>query len=849
MRLGCKICKLGKGCATSKISGNGSPNPVVLFVGEAPGAEEDEQGIPFVGQSGKLLRRLADIGNDNGYEVRYTNLVRCRPHKNAAPEDWAIKACKPFLDQEILETNPRIIVPLGSTASAALVGNKQITKIRGRKIVKDGRIYFPMFHPAYILRNRNEEPTFISDMSVLFSGDLFDEAEVNVRTVSLNEAYEYLKDAKEFSFDIETTGFDPYSAEADILCIGFSKDGEEAICVDVRNTRWRRNDGCNFERETLQRILCSKIPKIAQNGKFDVNYIEAVTGIRVKNFNWDTRLMYYVLDENASHGLKNMVTQFLPKFSGYEQKLLPYLKSLGEDNDTTANYSTIPQPVLHEYCGTDALVTFKLKQQFEQELLEEQDLYLYYREIIHPVSEMLGEVEHRGCKVDLEAAQDLDERLKAGLAQVEEKLLQHEAVEKFNHKTKKIAEKLAQAEIVVAGFQKRLKPKDRKDNEEYAAARAERDLYKKQVKSRAEINFNSAEHKAELLYTHEKLGVKAYTETGKRSVSKKQIVHMDNDLARLLLERNRMATLRSRYAGDAVKAWVHDDGLVHTQFNFVDTGRLSSKNPNLQQMPRESTAREFEVKRNFVSKFENGVIISADYSQIELRIFGVLAECQAFLDIFATDGDIHQMVADELSEMLGRDFFDNLKIKPRDAAKTVNFGIIYGETEKGMSDTHGWPIDKCTTMLQRYMKRYPEIRDYRRAIKQELEHFGFVKSPLYARRRFPDYKKADRYEKFAMERQACNHPIQHAASALNTISGLRIRDHFRKSPPKGKLLTESHITIFIHDQIVIDTAPDEIDYVLEAVNTIMPHPDMPWLTVKTPVEVKLGTSFGEMETV
>jgi DNA polymerase-1 len=828
----CNRCNLHKECITNCLGGNGSEHPVVLFVGEAPGRNEDEQGRAFIGEAGKLLRGLVEEANINDWPVRFTNAVRCRPPNNKTPDLRHIEKCAPFLQAEIKRYQPRIVVPLGAVALKSLLNEGGITKVRGRKFIREGRVYLPTLHPAFILRNKDQEGILIDDILTVFNDSIFESKSAEVEVLTAHQVYDYLKDFSLFSFDIEATGLDPYSKKARTLCIAFSAEPHKAKLIEIPDTTGMNSPKIHAEFNDiiywLRKIFSLKSEVIIQNGKYDCSYLRSTLGIEVENWVWDTMLMSYALDERAEHGLKAMTSRFLPTYAGYEEEILQNLKTRKMVRTLAAQpmlgMADADPAIRNQYCGTDAVVTFLLFSILKTRL-ELEGMMTYYRDVLHPITETLMQIQQVGCKIDLDQAKSLSEQIISGLLAIESSIRSTPAGSAFL-----------------------------KDNEK--------------------INFNSKAHVSSLLFEYEELSSKKKTKTGKPETRKKTLALLQNPLANLLVERSGVAKLASTYSGAAVfgdevkgeSGWLRDDGMAHAEFNInTTTGRLSCNSPNLQNIPKKSTSKSYPIKNIFCSRFVNGLIGVADYKQIELRIFSVLANDQKFIDVFRAGGDPHGMVVEELNHVCKKDVSELVWEDYRSKAKTVNFGIIYGETSYGLYENNGETQTFWRKYLTDYFAAHPSVLKFRLAIIQELLTYGYVTSKFGARRHFPDFPKSGLGENELLEytlenedddfkpkvvwydlaaiRQAVNHPIQNPASTMNALAARRLQGEFKRRNWKSEVFS------LVHDSILFDLHPKEAEKAYPLIVSTMENTGLDWMTLDTPIDFSLGPSWGTAETI
>ena len=390
----CKLCETRTQVVPSVIA-EGSR---VMFIGEAPGAEEDKKGIPFVGEAGKILNEaLREVGIDRD-EISIANICNCRPPENRPPQPKEIEACSEFLDQEIRELKPELLVLLGNTPlKKFLKGVGGITRVRGKWF--DSEEYncklYPVFHPAYILRNPQEKSKLVNDLKQVknfLDGNLFTEEKIptdykvayNIK--QFDWIIDQLNQQELWSFDTETTGLD--FDKDDIFILTFSWQEATAVLIDLRLFEDKE-----YIWNKLKETFENNSKKVAQNGSFDIEFLLS-KDIVVKNYYCDTILCHYLLNENSNHGLEILAEEYTD-LRGYDQPLQQYILQNKIDN-----YSNIPPEILHPYALTDADVTLRCYNKMLPKIYEEGLDFVLFN-IMMPIQKILIQTEYQGISIDI----------------------------------------------------------------------------------------------------------------------------------------------------------------------------------------------------------------------------------------------------------------------------------------------------------------------------------------------------------------------------------------------------------------------------------------------------------------
>lgn len=401
-RVSCTKCRLHKTCRSIQIEGRGSAHPDVVFVGQAPGREEDERDKCFVGPAGQLLlQAISSFGLKPAY---LTNLVKCFPPSDRDPKADEISACKPYLDEELKRIKPKLVVLLGNIPLKGVLGLTGITNHSGRVVEKDGRRYFPLLHPSFILRYPHNQALFENHLKEL-KRELKGEEAKHEQTVkfTVKQARQFISTAAELTFDYETTGIDTHTT-GKVRCLGLS-DGKVGAWVDAQESGFR---------DLARDLLTGPKTKIAHNSVFERRCSKENFGVYPRHLKWDTYAMHFLLDENSSHALDVLAGKYLdaPAYDIYHQMV--------EEGHT---YATYPIEKIGPYCAKDALYTAKLAILFRK-MLKEQNLLTTYKHIMRPLTEVIARMEVRGTYLDLSWQKTLEKSLQAEMFILKEKFIQ-----------------------------------------------------------------------------------------------------------------------------------------------------------------------------------------------------------------------------------------------------------------------------------------------------------------------------------------------------------------------------------------------------------------------------------------
>jgi len=514
------------------------------------------------------------------------------------------------------------------------------------------------------------------------------------------------------------------------------------------------------------------ISKIGQNIKYDVLVLKWY-GIQVKGSLFDTMMAHYVIDPDTRHGMDILSENYL----GYKPVSITTL--IGPKGKNQGNMRDVEIEKIKEYAAEDADITLQLKAIFEPKLKQVESEKLI-NEIEHPLIYVLADMEFEGVKID------------------------HDTLREFSK----------QLETDIAGFEKT-------------------------VYEKAGVRFNIASPKqlGEVLFEKLMLDPKAKkTKTGQYQTGEDVLLSLaaKSDIVRDILDFRQLQKLKSTYV-DALPTMVNPKtGRVHTSYNqaVAATGRLSSVNPNLQNIPIR-TERGREVRKAFIPRDSGHSIVSADYSQIELRIIAEISKDPNMMQAFIDNLDIHTATAANVYGIA----LNEVTSEQRRNAKAVNFGIIYGQSAFGLSQNLGIPRKEAADIIEQYFAQFPGIKQYMTDTMNFARENGYVTTLMGRRRYLRDINSANATVRGFAERNAINAPIQGSAADMIKIAMINIHRELKAQKLDAKM------TMQVHDELVFDVPHDEI----ELIKPIIMHNMKTAIKTEVPIMVEIGTGLNWLE--
>ena len=567
------------------------------------------------------------------------------------------------------------------------------------------------------------------------------------------------------SFDLETTSLD--YIEAKIVGISLACDSKKAYYIPLLHEDQSKYKQLpkKFVLENLKPILeTHKIKKVGHNLKYDRNVLRNYD-IILNGIEHDSMLLSYVYDSTAiRHGLDNAAEKYL------SHKTIHYEDIAGKGVKQIP-FSKVDIETAAEYSCEDVLVSYELYNYLWAKVSKDENIIKVYKNIEMPLVPILSNIERNGVLVESKTLNKLSKELDSELKTIEKKCF-------------KITEK--------------------------------------------EFNLNSPKQLQEILYEDLKIPISKKTPTGKPSTDEDTLQYLSEsyDLPRLILDYRSLNKLKTGYTDKLPLQISKITGRVHTSYQqaITSTGRLSSTEPNLQNIPIKSTQGK-KIRNAFIAD-KGKKIFAADYSQIELRIMAHLSGDKNLLKAFKNKIDIHSFTA---SEIFGVDV-NKVSSEDRRSAKAINFGLIYGMSSFGLSKQLGISIPEAKDYMDIYFSRYPKIKSYMLEKKTFAKQHGYVETLLGRKLYLPEINSKQAQRRSYAERTAINAPVQGTAADIIKIAMIEIDKWLAEKKSKTKMIMQ------VHDELVFEISENDIDSEIEGIVNLMQN----CITLDLPLEVNFG---------
>ncbi len=556
---------------------------------------------------------------------------------------------------------------------------------------------------------------------------------------------------------------------AELVGIAFSWEAGKGFYIPFPEDR---NEAQELIEQLRPFVEAEHITKIGQNLKYDIKVL-AKYNIEVKGTLFDTMLAHYLINPDMRHNMDVLAETYL----NYTPVSITEL--IGKKGKNQLSFRQVPIDKQTEYAVEDADITFQLKEHFAPELTEAKTVSLF-KDIEIPLLRVLADMEVEGINLDKDFLQSLSEELDSDIKTLEQKI--------------------------------------------YTAAGEE-------------FNIASPKQLGVILFEKMKLVDKPKkTKTGQYSTAEDVLSYLakDHEIIQNILDFRGLSKLKSTYV-DALPAQVDENtGRVHTDYmqTVAATGRLSSNNPNLQNIPIR-TERGRQVRKAFVPRNEEHTLLAADYSQIELRIIAALSKEETMIEAFKNGEDIHASTAAKVFNVP----IEDVSREQRGNAKTVNFGIIYGVSAFGLSNQTSLSRSEAKELIDTYYKTYPKLRNYMSEQVDFARENGYVQTVLGRRRYLKDINSANAIVRGAAERNAVNAPIQGSAADIIKIAMINIHKKLKEGNYKTKMLLQ------VHDELVFDVFKPELETIKTLIKTEMENA----YTLEVPLDVDLGLGNNWLE--
>jgi len=574
---------------------------------------------------------------------------------------------------------------------------------------------------------------------------------------------------KSFCFDTETTGIDALRAE--MVGISFSVKPNEGYWVPVP-----------AEQEAAKKIAQEfkgvfedeKIEKIGQNIKYDMSILKQYD-VSVRGTLFDTMVAHFLIQPDQKHSMDVMSEAYL----GYSPVKIDTLIGKKERGKEQGSMRDVPLEQIAEYAAEDSDVTLQLHSKLAPQL-KKVGAQKLFDEVEMPLVHVLTDMEAEGINVDINALHELSKVLEKDIAVTEKEI-----------------QKLAGSEF----------------------------------------NVSSPKQVGEVLFEKMKIVEKPVkTKTGQYSTAEDVLSKIEHKhpIIQKILDYRELVKLKSTYVDTLPEMVNPRTGRIHTSYNQVVavTGRLSSDNPNLQNIPIR-TERGREIRKAFIPRDDKYTLLSADYSQIELRIIAEISGDKGMIDAFKSGEDIHSTTAAKVYGVALKDVTSDM----RRNAKMVNFGIIYGISAFGLADRLNISRTEAKGIIENYFMQYPQVKEYMDESIESARSKGYVETVMGRRRYLRDINSANQTVRGFAERNAINAPIQGSAADMIKIAMINIHEAFKKKKFQSKMLLQ------VHDELVFDVFIPELEevkaLVLDKMKTALP--------LKVPVDVSAGTGRNWLE--
>ena len=753
-----------------------APEQIIDYLALMGDSSDNIPGVPGIGP--KTASGLL-VGVNGGLTELYANLdiVPTLPIRGAKTLPAKLEEHKEMAFLSYQLATIKIDVPLDISLDDLHMGRPDHDKL--------AELYTLLEFKSWFEENQRDAKRSGQEVSVPVAEEAAVDTELKYTTILTQADFELwlkkLNDAKLIAFDTETTGID--AQQAQLVGLSFAVQANEAAYIPLTHSYMGVPD--QLDRDTVLRALKpiledpSKL-KVGQHAKFDMNILancaiggEQSCGITVQGIAFDTMLESYVLDSTATrHDMDSLALKYL-------NHTTTSFQDIAGKGAKQLTFDQISLELAGPYAAEDADVTLRLHQTLQEKLNAIPSLSKVLSEIEMPLVPVLARIERQGALVDAN-------------------LLGIQSVE--------LGDKMVALE-----------------REAFAIAGEE-------------FNLGSPKQLGVILY--EKLGLPILSKTAKGQASTAEAVlaelaEQDYPLPKVLMQYRSMSKLKSTYTDRLPEQINPRTGRIHTSYHqaVAATGRLSSSDPNLQNIPIR-TAEGRRIRQAFIAP-KGYKLLAADYSQIELRIMAHLAKDEGLLHAFRNDLDVHKATA---AEVFGVDLAD-VTTDQRRSAKAINFGLIYGMSAFGLAKQIGVDRKQSQAYIDRYFARYPGVLEYMERTRAQAAEQGFVETIFGRRLYLPEINAKNPALRKGAERTAINAPMQGTAADIIKKAMVAVDNWLTTSGLDAKVILQ------VHDELVLEVREDLIDQVRDEIRTHMS--DAAKLDVPLLVEVGVGNNWDE----
>jgi DNA polymerase-1 len=806
----------------------------------------------------------------------YTTAVKCVSEKK--PSMALIRRCNSYLKEEIEIVKPRYVLVIGETAFKALLWNfdlvtrrkPEIDSCAGSHIEKDGITYFVIHDPRSIDKNYGKKYALKEHLKKFVS---LINGKIKIQPVRYKEA-EFENELKYIAEEAERTGriavdleaapsdpCTPFLPNSEILTMSFTVKETESFCIPLSyptEAYFKKWDFTPKMNPFLSILYINKIlknpniTKIFHNAAFDITWLEHIFNLEVVNYD-DTMIMKFLMNQNEQDrkGLKPLTKMFLD-MGYYEYNIKQYV---GEGEP----YSNIPPEILMNYNNADTDATLRLWNLFKPKIRDLKLEGVHYGFMIPKLRGIIN-LQKSGIALNTKHCIDMKSQYEDKLVELFSELRSLPQVSTFERKTG-------------------LEFMPSSDKHKFAMVyggevTTEQEVPRKIVNGKKKVYYNGFNLEpitvsAKSTVTGKKEQRKSF---GKKAIQKylksiyKDIEYLDpintfnldplpsdTDIMKfikLTSEISSIQTQLSNHIEPFINIWSNTvDGCVHTSYDITGTatGRLASRNPNLQNLKRDGF-----VKEAFVSRWgDEGILLEADYKQLELFVMAIVSQDPKFVHAFLNDIDLHTKVA---ANIVFRCSEEKVTKQMRTATKPVNFGVIYGKTAYSLKDDLNVSEEEAQRILDGYHEEYNGVKAYKDRIISQARADGYV-TTVMGRRRYLDYSDPN-----GADRQAVNTTIQSPASDVCVTAVNQQQEYFAKIAREltrkiiqdivnSNQYTKEEAAIVcgtVHDSIIVDSKKKYVNEIAQAVKLIMENTGLEWITIPLKVDIKYGPNLRNM---
>ncbi len=775
----CTYCRLHKTCKTICIGGVGSKEAKLMLVFDAPSTFDDKNNT-VMGNMQLLENVLYDVIGIDKSEVYKTYALKCSITDKKKATKKEIEVCNKYLQAEIRAVQPKCIITFGDTAMQAVTDRTKVSKYRGQVFSLDLGDFktsvVSTYSPYYIANADEYLQLWASDIlkGYQVANDIIESVSqtqvIYCDSMSLvKEAISYCKQVGVASFDFETPEIDKDMVtfkeghHATMLSLSFQVGSAWVIPLEHQNSPYSKVEVYEIMKLLKTEIFENpNVRKIAHNLNYDYHICRIYGITKLRGRIDDTMLMGHLVDETRRKGLKEWVNYLFVDYAGYEDELAGF------------GWTNVPIKKLAQYNGTDTDLTLRLSTQLEDWLIQDGSSYVIYRNLTMAAFRPLWEAESKGMHIDRDFIRKAIKEVEQIVKNQELKLLDHKIVKRFTTQIEKDLNDTA-LEEAEDKLDKWIDTHENITATEHKLKQKIQDLKTGKVSAYKGFNFASPKQLEELLYDSS-YGFQFDTDTG--GTGKDIINDLDDDtgfIDGLLLYRTLKLMLNTYLNG--IHRRLDKNDRVHTSLLLSGTvsGRLSSRNPNLQNVPNVAKLKDEEainvvgmVKKAFTPP-TGMTLVQLDYSQAELRIIASFANEETMLKVYEDDGDVHAMTASKMLDVPFENFYDldpKVQKSGRTKAKAANFGLIYLISDAGFQEfaknSYGvvLTLQEAAKIKNDFFTLYPKILDYHEIYIEKARKYGWVRTLFGRRRRTPDINSQESFKRGMDERVSVNSPVQ-----------------------------------------------------------------------------------------